>query len=48
MEYATEGKRTTRKDLKRKKLFTKYKKGGSARSLKINNYGDRNKPNRND
>lgn len=35
MEYATPEKRTTRKDLKRKKLFNKYKKGGNNRI----NYG---------
>ena len=32
MEYATTEKRTTPKDLKRKRLYNKYKKGGSKRT----------------
>ena len=31
MEYATIERRTTRKDLKRKERYNKYKKGGSYR-----------------
>jgi hypothetical protein len=37
MEYITQERRTTRKDLKRKKHYNKYKKGGNNR---INNYRD--------
>lgn len=37
MEYINPERRTTRKDLKRKERFNKYKKGGSNR---INNYRD--------
>jgi hypothetical protein len=37
MEYATPERRTTRKDLKRKERYIKYKKGGSKR---ITNYID--------
>lgn len=33
MEYATTEKRTTPKDLKRKRLYNKYKKGGSKRTI---------------
>jgi hypothetical protein len=36
MEYAIPERRTTRKDLKRKNLFNKYKRGGSER---VNNNG---------
>ena len=43
MEYAIEERRTTTKDLKRKKCFNKYKRGGSDR---INNYGDENRFNK--
>jgi hypothetical protein len=32
MEYATPERRTTRKDLKRKRCYNKYKKGGSNRT----------------
>jgi hypothetical protein len=33
MEYATPERRTTRKDLKRKERYNKYKKGGSNRTI---------------
>jgi len=32
MDYANQEKRTTRKDLKRKQCYNKYKKGGSNRT----------------
>lgn len=37
MDYAIPERRVTQKDLKRKRLYNKYKKGGSQRV----NYGDR-------
>lgn len=44
MEYITEEKRTTRKDLKRKKLFNIYKKYGVNRTITSdgNRYNNRN------
>lgn len=45
MDYAYYEKRTTRKDLKRRRLYNRYKKGGSlrTRNKKSNNgSGDNN------
>ena len=35
MDYINTERRTTRKDLKRKRLYNKYKKGGSFRTKVI-------------
>jgi len=40
MDYEIPQKRTTRKDLKRKRLYNIYKNGGSCRSKNGNGDGD--------